>query len=561
MAKTVFAVLLLALIVHSGAWAYELPEVIVRIEGEQPPEGAESAPYSFGTDFCCVGDVNGDGYNDLLVNHAPFETGYGDAVFANQVELFYGGDPMDDEPDFIYSVGDTTIGLGRWIKYLGHLDDTGDCYVAIQAMVFKSSDDPFAVWEVWLYRLGENLSNEPSFRISLDYDVDWWDNEVGYSIDAGRNDRPCDLNGDGYDDLITKLHVDDVWQFMIFFGGAEFDTIPDWVVSDSLAGYTNEYSSGCDVNSDGFDDLLMFTGSTNFPVPVPIERYRLFLGGEPMDTIPVFEFGVDDFQGKEVRYGFSMLPDVNGDGYDDMGFNYYQVPRERWDVDGCLLLFGSNQPDKAPDLDLEGHTNPFSLEGEIVGGDFNGDGFGDVIFINPLGNQLEGEFNFNFGSRWIDNDADYVVNTSDAYDLPYLGDNTGAVGDYNGDGVKDFVAQSWTARDAATVVVLAGNHDWEVNVPETESKECELSLETNPNPFNTLTSIRYEVPSAGLVDLTIYDLGGRKVASLTSGGVVSAQVGSLEWSWDISGVYFAVLRSTNGSGAVQTRSCKLVCIR
>ena len=539
-----------------AAWGYELPEVIVRIEGEQPPEGAEPAPYRFGTDFCCVGDVNGDGYDDLLVNHAPFETGYGDAVFPNQVELYYGGNPMDDEPDFAFTTDDTTIGMGYSAQYVGRIDESGETYAAIQVRTYANRFDSWYGREVWLYQISGDLENEPRYRLSLGYREQGLN--VGYSIGPGRTNRPCDLNGDGYNDVIATKYAGDPPQMAIFRGGGDFEGIPDLAVnSDALSWLKAKYCSGYDVNNDGYDDILIEGLNYNSG---EIWHY-LFLGGNPMDSIPAFHFSSDEYQGKEVRYGFSLLPDVNGDGYDDMGFNYYIVPRERWDEDGALVFFGSDEPDKVPDLDLEGHTNPFSLQGEIAGGDFNGDGVGDIIFINPLGNQLEGEINFFFGSPWIDEEADFVINSSDVFDLPYFGNHAGGVGDYNGDGIRDFVCQSWTARDPATVVILAGNHDWEVSTPYVKRDARALSLTINPNPFNSLTSIRYDLPSTGSVDLAIYDLGGRKVASLKNGGVVSDQGGSLEWASDKSGIYFAVLRFTNWSGAVQIRISKLVCIR
>jgi hypothetical protein len=49
-----------------------------------------------------------------------------------------------------------------------------------------------------------------------------------------------------------------------------------------------------------------------------------------------------------------------------------------------------------------------------------------------------------------------------------------------------------------------------------------------PNPFNPVTSIRYNLPQAGLVNLKVYDLMGREIRTLTA-GFENAGVKSVVW--------------------------------
>lgn len=83
-----------------------------------------------------------------------------------------------------------------------------------------------------------------------------------------------------------------------------------------------------------------------------------------------------------------------------------------------------------------------------------------------------------------------------------------------------------------------------------------------PNPFNGGTAISFTVPEASDIDLCVYDLIGRKVATLYSGRV---EAGDSEISWDArsatggelpSGIYF--YRLTTSEGMSLTRRMTLL---
>ena len=81
-----------------------------------------------------------------------------------------------------------------------------------------------------------------------------------------------------------------------------------------------------------------------------------------------------------------------------------------------------------------------------------------------------------------------------------------------------------------------------------------------PNPFNPATKISFAVPRTGEVELAVYDIGGRRVATLVRG---SLPAGRHEVTWQgrndqggvvASGVYFARLVY---DGEVQTTKMTL----
>jgi hypothetical protein len=99
-----------------------------------------------------------------------------------------------------------------------------------------------------------------------------------------------------------------------------------------------------------------------------------------------------------------------------------------------------------------------------------------------------------------------------------------------------------SAVDARTVVAPPGGR---------------LALSANvPNPFRGATSLRFALPSAGHVELSVYDVGGRKVRGLVQGRL---EAGSHAVEWDgrdgsgarvASGVYLVRL---NAAGETRSR--------
>ena len=84
-----------------------------------------------------------------------------------------------------------------------------------------------------------------------------------------------------------------------------------------------------------------------------------------------------------------------------------------------------------------------------------------------------------------------------------------------------------------------------------------FALEQNyPNPFNPTTTIRYSVPVASDIQLTVHNVIGQKVAELYSG---TQQAGRFTVDWDASrfssGVYFVVMQ---GDAFRQTRKMLLI---
>jgi hypothetical protein len=78
-----------------------------------------------------------------------------------------------------------------------------------------------------------------------------------------------------------------------------------------------------------------------------------------------------------------------------------------------------------------------------------------------------------------------------------------------------------------------------------------------PNPVRDQGTVEYELPEASKVELTIYDLLGRRVTTLVRGTKeVGQHAAKFDASQFTSGVYFARLRA-----AGKTRTQKIVVVK
>ena len=532
-----------------SAQEFDLPEVIGFII--EPPEAEED----IGSAFCWVGDQNDDGYDDLLVSHDPYLIYEDNREYYNRVELFYGGEEMDAEPDMLFELDEEGIGFGATVNYLGSIVEGRNDFFSIYSYVWLGRRLAHRS-KLFFYEGFDELDND------MDFEISHYSGENTTSPGPGHRSRPADLNGDGFDDLIAAQRIDSVSHFVMYFGGEEFDSIPDWAAINptiQMPGSGLFVSTGYDINSDGYDDALIAV-LRMMPDRYYRRHYSMFLGGDPPDTIPMFEFGENHFEGLRMYNGFSLLPDVNGDGYDDWGIHVIEDAHRR---DGYYVFYGSEEPDMDNFILLEGNQGMMAnYEADISGGDFNGDGYGDIVAGMRGANFADGSIHIYFGRPQMRREMDIDINGPDDYGLNYhgMGRQFGAIGDYNGDGVDDFVAR--IRGRAHGVAIFAGNSRWRVNSVSTDLPEqFHLSFEAIPNPFNAEAKLSVSLPYAGNVKLTVYDVYGRLVAtvadSLLSDGRHDFMLNGGQLS---SGVYFARL-VFEGGGRRDSDIKKLVCLK
>ena len=113
-----------------------------------------------------------------------------------------------------------------------------------------------------------------------------------------------------------------------------------------------------------------------------------------------------------------------------------------------------------------------------------------------------------------------------------------------------------TAKHIATWGEIVGFGNINNKIPDN------FTLKQNyPNPFNPTTKIGYEIPKASFVEIQVFDIIGRRIATPVK---AQMEAGKYEFSFDggniTSGIYYYKITASNSSG-VYTNTKKMVLVK
>jgi hypothetical protein len=391
-----------------------------------------------GTSVAGAGDVNGDGYADVIVGAELYDNGQDDEGAAF---LYFGGaGAFNQTPDAQFESNQAEALMG--ISVAGAGDVNGDGYADVIVGAYGYDNGQTAEGAAFFYFGGAGAFNTTA-------DAQLEPNRVGALLGvsvAGAGD----VNGDGYADLIIGAYFYSNEQTFegaayLYFGGAgAFNTSADAQLESNQANAEMGWSvaGAGDVNGDGYADVIVGARRYDNGQDAEGAAFLYFGGAGAFNTTADAQLESNQ---ADAQMGFSVAGagDVNGDGYADVIVGAIFYDNGQTDEGAAYLYFGgAGDFNQTPDAQLESNQADAWLGFSVAGaGDVNGDGYADVIvgaIFYDNGQADEGAALLYFGGAGAFNttaDAQLESNQANAE----MGTSVAGAGDVNGDGYADLI--------------------------------------------------------------------------------------------------------------------------
>lgn len=337
-------------------------------------------------DYMILGDLNSDGYADLVASDEYYSTNFG------RVYIFYSTGSSGITQTFASSANKTFTGTST--TYLGSAleiaDINGDGYSDLITSDYSNSNKG----RVYIFHSsasGITAANLAAANTTITGAVA--SQQIGYYLSTG------DYNGDGFLDLTFSsiaYPATNKGSIYIFNStgasgitatlSSSANTTINGVTNGDSFGYT--ISSG-DINGDGYGDIVV--GANQYQGAGQQGMGYIFLSsGASGVTAGSVGAANTTYTGESTtqRFGdFVWLLDVNADGYKDVIIGAGRYPAVTTNEDGRIYIFhasSSGVPSVAvtsANKILTGiHISSTARFGAgISGSDINGDGYGDLI--------------------------------------------------------------------------------------------------------------------------------------------------------------------------------------
>lgn len=393
-----------------------------------------------GYSVACAGDVNNDGYSDIVTG-APY------AAFPSALEgaaFVYLGGPTGLTNAYHRRLerNQNAAQFGNAVAGVGDVNGDGYSDIAVSAFRYDASgtdDGIVCIYHGSVNGIGTVANPAPNRTITANGNV----TNIGWDVSGAG-----DVNGDGYSDVIigdyrgnANTGIAQSGVMLIYHGSASgVPNTPATIYSHPQANawFGRSVDTAGDVNGDGYADVIV--GAVTYTNGQTSEGAGfLFLGspsGVPASPFRTYEL---NYLGGNMGESVSTAGDVNGDGYSDflIGSKQYGTGGGATSYHGGTYMIATT-PTMTRNSGLSGARLGASVANA---GDINGDGFSDVVVGAPdasNGQAGEGLVYIHYGSvNGIPNAPSLTLERNIAG--ARFGFSVASAGDINGDGYADVV--------------------------------------------------------------------------------------------------------------------------
>jgi hypothetical protein len=413
---------------------------------------------SFGHSVSLAGDVNGDGFNDVVIGAPHLRQPY--PAESGRAYVYHGAaDGLEPSWAWKASTDDDESHFGVSVSSAGDVNGDGYADVIVGA-------DGYDIGEGRAFVFHGAATGLDSVAAWVSDDQDHGlQRSVGFSVSTAG-----DVNGDGYGDIVIGGDQNDLGEPSAWFylgSDSGIQPVAAWTMSfDQIVAF-NTVSDAGDVNGDGYADVVLGVPLYDDDSGVDSGQAHLFLGSEGGLDLAAAWTTHGEEEGDRYGGAVSWAGDVNADGYDDVVLG---APLAASDGRAYLFLGSSTGLLSSEAWVAEG-VDSGVFDGQFgtalaSAGDVNGDGYGDVIIGEPQydfdeqpnRSGLEGRAHVYLGSvAGLEPDSAWA----ESYDHgpERLGASVASAGDVNGDGFGDVLVGAPQHDDDGRVYLFLGSCD------------------------------------------------------------------------------------------------------
>jgi len=367
---------------------------------------SNSAQAQLGYAVSTAGDINNDGYDDLIVG-APGYLAKGGAF------IFFGKASGPAATANIVLIGEQNGSkFGYSVSTAGYVNNDNFADVIVGAPEYDGTAGANQGRAYVYYGRTSGVATSPNWTAEIDSQEGGFDGDLfGHSVDTAG-----DFDSNGFDDVVIGAPYyapDGVTGLVAIFPGANSGlpnsggvaTLADGY--DDIAGYNPDSELGFsvagagDVNGDNFDDVIVGAPS--------------YVGGQGPEGAAFLYLGnANRFGGSPSSYDFPLNPpqqgslfgndvdgagDINRDGFDDLIIGAPLYDNVQTDGGAALIYLGSSDPTWSLfDIGYFGEQKD-SVYGTAVStaGDVNNDGHDDFLVGAPKQNTAVSSIGQAFG--------------------------------------------------------------------------------------------------------------------------------------------------------------------